>query len=410
MMECSWKVLVLIVCTSLGIQYTAIMSIRMTLKPSCTSMTVENRCGQIKDNVTRALCEDVNSQQARKHILIFATARSGSSFLGQLFNQNTDIFYLFEPLYHVQDMFTTSNDQLTIDRRSLLGAYRDLLHNLYDCDFYSLENYIKPVPKDHLTSSFFRSGSSNTLCSPPVCNQTGRIEESQCTKKCKPLNLTLASLACRYKHLAIKIIRISEINHLRTLVEDPRLNLRIIHLVRDPRAVLTSRINTFVDQYRPFKIWNSIGKKPHNVNLELISNICIDYSNSVEIGFSRPTWLKGKYMLVRYEDIAMDPVKKATEIYSFVGLEWKERVSRWIEENTKKAASSTKFNKFTTIRNSSETAESWRLHLHFNIVQAVQEICNITLSQLGYQVVDSIQQLKNLSQSLVEPRLFLPFV
>ncbi|XP_069809147.1 carbohydrate sulfotransferase 1-like [Dendropsophus ebraccatus] len=411
MMECSWKVLVLIVFTSLGIQYTAIKSLRMTFTSPCRNMAAENRCGHIKDNVTRALCEDVNGQQGRKHILILATARSGSSFLGQLFNQNPDIFYLYEPLYHVQNMFTNSNGLPTIDRRSLLGAYRDLLHNLYDCDFHLLENYIKPTPKDHVTYSFFRRGASKALCTPPVCNQLEDFQqESQCVKKCRKVNLTLASTACRsYRTMAIKTIRIPEINHMRTLVEDPRLNLKIIHLVRDPRAVLASRMSTFVDQYRSYNIWNSSGRKPHSIDLSLIRNVCIDYSNSLETAFGRPSWLKGKYMLVRYEDLARDPMKKATNIYNFIGLQWKEGLSSWIEENTN-ATVSPNSSKFATNRKSSETVENWRFQLHLGIVQMVQDICNTTISQLGYQFVDSTQQLRNLSQSLVEPRVFLPFI
>ncbi|XP_040201138.1 carbohydrate sulfotransferase 1-like [Rana temporaria] len=408
MMECSWKVLVLLVFTSLGIQYTAIKSLRTTMMSSCANTMAENRCGHLKDNITRALCEDVNTQQSRKHILIFATARSGSSFLGQLFNQNPDVFYLFEPLYLVQ--YKLANRYPAIDRRSLLGAYRDLLQNLYDCDFYLLENYIKPTPKDHVALSFFRHGASNALCSPPVCEQLERLEENICSKKCQRVNLTLASTACRsYRYMAIKTIRIPEIDHLRTLAEDPRLNLKIIHLVRDPRAVLASRISTFVDQYRLYQIWNSSGKMPHNLDLNPIKNMCIDYSKSVETAFGRPSWLKGRYMLIRYEDLARDPVKKANEIYNFIGLEWKDNLTAWIEENTNASVPSN-VSKFTTNRNSSETAENWRLHLHFNIVQAVQELCNKTLFQFGYQSVDSIHQLKNLSQTLIEPRVFLPFI
>ncbi|KAM9311168.1 carbohydrate sulfotransferase 1-like [Gastrophryne carolinensis] len=411
-MECSWKVLVLIAFTSLGIQYTAIKSLRTTMMSHCTNANSasEGRCRHLKDDMTRTMCEDVIGQQDRKHILVLASARSGSSFLGQLFNQNSDIFYLYEPLYHVQYMFTNSKGQPTIDRRSLLGAYRDLLHNLYDCDFYLLENYIKPTPKDHVTFSLFRHGASNVLCSPPVCEQKERVEESHCAKNCRKINLTLASEACRtYKYKAIKTIRIPEINHLRTLVEDPRLNLKIVHLVRDPRAVLASRMTTFVDQYRPYQIWNSSGRKPLKIDLNAIMNTCMDYSNSIKTALGRPSWLKGRYMLVRYEDIAKDPLKKAIEIYNFVGLEWKDNLTAWIEENTNASVPSN-VNKYTTNRNSSETAENWRLHLHFNIVQVVQDICNTTLSELGYQPVDSIQQLKNLSQSLVEPRVFLPFI
>ncbi|KAG8438818.1 hypothetical protein GDO86_005130 [Hymenochirus boettgeri] len=413
-MECSWKAVVLLVFTSLGIQYTAIKSLRMAFKPPCREMGSESRCLQkeFKDNATRMFCEDYLQQESRKHIIILATTRSGSSFLGQIFNQNPDIFYLYEPLYHVQRAFTNSSGrvQKPIDRRSLLGAYRDLLHNLYNCDFYFLENYLRPIPKDHETSSFFRRGASNALCLPPLCEQINPVNEHLCSKKCKTVNLTLVSDSChRYKHMAIKTVRIPEINDIRTLVEDPRLNLKVIHLVRDPRGILASRMNTFTDLYRAWKIWNTLGRKPHNIDLSQITTTCTDLSNSVETGFSRPLWLKGKYMLVRYEDLARDPVTKAKEMYKFIGLEWKVKVQKWIEQNTKGYVGLTRNFKFSTSRNAAETAENWRLHLGLGLVHALQQICNVTLSLLGYQTVDSTIQLRNLSNSLVEPKTFTPF-
>ncbi|OCT88233.1 carbohydrate sulfotransferase 1 [Xenopus laevis] len=412
-MECSWKAVVLLVFASLGIQYTAIKSLRTAFKSPCQVMGGESRCFQrdLRDNASRLLCEDLG-QVNRKHIILLATTRSGSSFLGQIFNQNPDIFYLYEPLYHVQRAFTNSSTRMQkqIDRRSLLGAYRDLLHNLYNCDFYFLENYLRPAPKDHETTSFFRRGASNALCLPPVCEQLHPIEEHLCSKKCRTVNLTLVSKSChQYKHMAIKTVRIPEINDIRTLVEDPRLNLKVIHLVRDPRGILASRINTFTDLYRAWKIWNSSGRKPHHIDLSQITTTCTDLSNSVETGFSRPTWLKGKYMLVRYEDLARDPIRKAKEMYEFVGLGWKDNVQKWIEQNTNGNGVPLGNFKFTTSRNAAETAENWRLHLCLDVVLALQNMCNVTLSLLGYQAVHSAPQLKNLSHTLVEPRIFLPF-
>lgn len=418
-MECSWKTVLLLVCASLGIQYTAIRSLRTTLNSPCPDMGAEAHCPQkeLKDNSGGLVCEDSGNvhdtvqQQSRKHIIIFATTRSGSSFLGQLFNQHPEVFYLFEPLYHVQQAFTNSSARVkgNLDRRALLGAYRDLLHNLYDCDFNFLENYIKPVPRDHETFSFFRRGASNALCSKPVCENVPVLEEHLCAKKCKAVNLTLASKACHARrHIAIKTVRIPEINDIRTLAEDPRLNLKIIHLVRDPRGILTSRIGTFTDQFRSWKIWNRTGRKPHSVDLSHVTTTCEDLSKSAEMGFSRPSWLKGKYMLVRYEDLARYPVRKAKEIYQFIGLDWERNVHRWILQNTNGSVSTGNY-KFTTSRNSAETAESWRLRLCFSIVQSIQDLCNNTLVQLGYQLVESAAELRNVSHSLVEPKTFLPF-
>ncbi|XP_026221799.1 carbohydrate sulfotransferase 1 [Anabas testudineus] len=415
-MECSWKTVLLLVCASLGVQYTAIRTLRDSLSGPCQGAY---RCQtrHYRDSRWRALCDDswVPVESPRKHILLFATTRSGSSFTGQLLNQHSGVFYVFEPLYHVQQAFTNSSTRLrrTLDRRALLGAYRDLLLNLYTCDLHFMENYIRPEPQDHVTSSFFRRSSSHALCSPPVCLEGGdgaasdQPDETWCPKKCGALNLTLASVSCLSRgHVAIKTVRVPEVRDLRTLSEDPRLDLKIIHLVRDPRAILASRMMAFSDQFRAWKIWNATGRQPRYVDLSQITSTCKDMAASVETGMQRPVWLRGRYLLVRYEDLALNPTEKATEIYKFVGLEMEDRVQMWIAKNTNTNLSSpSEWNyRYSTTRDSRATAESWRLRLGFDIVRAVQNLCNNTLALLGYKQVHSAAELRNLSHSLVEHR------
>lgn len=417
-MECSWKTVLLLVCASLGVQYTAIRTLRDSLSAPCPgAYSCQGR--HHRDSRWRLLCDDSwpSGELSRRHILLFATTRSGSSFTGQLLNQHPEVFYVFEPLYHVQQAFTNSSSRLrrTLDRRALLGAYRDLLLNLYTCDLHFMENYIHPEPQDHMTSSLFRRSSSHALCSPPVCGEnldgvSESPDESWCPKKCGALNFSLASVSCLSKgHVAIKTVRVPEVGDLRTLTEDPRLDLRIIHLVRDPRAILASRIMAFSDQFRAWKIWNATGRQPRYVDLTQITSTCKDMTASLTTALQRPPWLRGRYLLVRYEDLALNPKDKAEEIYRFVGLDMDERVQAWITRNTNSnTGSPSDWNyKYSTSRDSRTTAESWRLRLSFDIVRTVQNLCNHTLSQLGYRPVHSAAQLRNLSQSLVEPRTFL---
>ncbi|XP_059362668.1 carbohydrate sulfotransferase 1-like [Carassius carassius] len=419
-MECSWKTLLLLVCTSLGVQYTAIRSLHDSFSGPCQdSAHCQGRQG--KEQRWKSLCDDsrvpdeTSAAAARKHILLFAQTRSGSSFTGQLFNQHPDMFYVFEPLFHVQQAFTNSSSRLqrALDGRALLGAYRDLLLNLYNCDFSFLESYIRPEPQDHMTGAFFRRSSSHALCTPPVCQEggeeilAGQPDEVWCPKKCQTLNLTLASQACQARtHLAIKTVRIPEIGDLRTLSEDPRLDLRIVHLVRDPRAILTSRMAAFAGKFRAWKIWNATGRQPRYVDLTQITRTCRDIEYSVETSLQKPTWLRGRYLLVRYEDLALNPEEKAKEIYRFLGLDLHQRVLTWIAHNTNGTVpSSSEWNyKYSTTRDSKATAQSWRVHLNFDIVKTVQSLCNRTLSLLGYRLVQSVDELRNITKSLMEPR------
>lgn len=108
------------------------------------------------------------SSGGRKHILLLATTRTGSSFVGEFFNQHGDnMFYLFEPLWHVERMLTMAAD--TNNGTVLAGIYRDVIQGLFLCDFSPLEKFISPPPQDHVTPSLFRRESSISLCDEPVC-------------------------------------------------------------------------------------------------------------------------------------------------------------------------------------------------------------------------------------------------
>lgn len=411
-MQCSWKAVLLLALASIAIQYTAIRTFTAKSFHTCPGLT--------ETGLAERLCEEgptFSYNLSRKtHVLILATTRSGSSFVGQLFNQHMDVFYLFEPLYHVQNTLIPrfTQGKSPADRRVMLGASRDLLRSLYDCDLYFLENYIKPPPVNHTTDRVFRRGASRVLCSRPVCDPPGAsdliLEEGDCVRKCGLLNLTLAAEACRERsHVAIKTVRVPEVNDLRALVEDPRLNLKVIQLVRDPRGILASRSETFRDTYRLWRLWYGTGRKPYNLDVTQLTTVCEDFSSSVSTGLMRPSWLKGKYMLVRYEDLARNPMKKTEEIYEFLGIPLDSHVARWIQNNTRGDPTLGK-HKYGTVRNSAATAEKWRFRLSYDIVAFAQNACQQVLAQLGYKMANSEEELKNPAISLVEERDFRPFL
>ncbi|KAI4890849.1 hypothetical protein NFI96_003752 [Prochilodus magdalenae] len=420
-MQCSWKAVILLGLASIGIQYTVIRT--FTGKPFhiCPVPNPLNCSLGPEAEAFGGLCDEFPyyfyNNSRKTHILILATTRCGSSFVGQLFNQHSDIFYLFEPLYHVQTTliphFTHSRN--VADRRVMLGASRDLLRSLYDCDLYFLESYIKPQPANHTTDKLFRRGASKALCSPPVCDALSPsepyLEEGECIRKCASLNLTLAAESCRDKrHVAIKTVRIPEIGDLRALIEDPRLNLKVIQLVRDPRGILASRIETFRDTYRLWRIWRATGRRPYNLDLTQLSTVCEDLLRSITTGSSRPSWLRGRYFLVRYEDLARNPLQKTREIYDFLGLSMEKSVEEWIQNNTRGNNDISARHKYGTVRDSAANAESWRLKLSHEIVEHTQTVCQQVLEELGYKSVNSPEELRNMSASVVEDRTFVPFL
>lgn len=230
-------------------------------------------------------------------------------------------------------------------------------------------------------------------------------DEDWCQKYCQILNLTLASMACHSRrHVSIKTVRIPLISQLRLLTEDPRLDLRVVHLVRDPRAILASRLVTFPAEFSAWRIWNATGKQPPSMDLTQIMKTCQDMEDSVNTGLQKPAWLHGRYLLVRYEDLALNPEAKAKEIYRFLDVDIGDKVLKWISQNTNDTSTIKAI--YSTKRDSKTASESWRLSLNFDIVETIQKLCKNTLDLLGYKIVQSQVELKNISNSLVEPKTF----
>lgn len=347
-------------------------------------------------------------RRGRKHILLLATTRTGSSFVGEFFNQQGDnMFYLFEPLWHVEKMLTLETGGT--NATAAAKAYRDVLQQLFLCDFSLLESFIEPLPVDHITTALFRRESSSSLCEDPVCSPfiKGVFERYHCkTRRCGPLNLTTASESCLQKeHRAIKSVRVRQLETLRPLAEDPRLDVKFIQLVRDPRAVLASRMVAFAAKYKNWKQWAMDGDVPiDDDEVRKLKGNCDNIRMSAEIGLRQPPWLRGRYMLVRYEDIARFPMRKATEMYRFTGIPFTPRVKSWILKNTQ--ASKETSGVYSTQKNSSEQVEKWRFSLPFKIAQVVQRVCGPTLKLFGYKFVSSEEMLTDKSVSLIEDKVF----
>ncbi|KAJ0056785.1 hypothetical protein NL108_017642, partial [Boleophthalmus pectinirostris] len=168
----------------------------------------------------------------------------------------------------------------------ILGASRDLLWSLFRCDLFALERYFRPAPIDHMVPNLFMRRFSRAMTQPPVCQDD----------PCDPVNLTRAAQACREKsHVVYKTVRVVVVEELRPLLEDPRLNVKVIQLVRDPRGILSSRIETFSHWYKPWNVWKSSGLRPASlhINPPQFNSTCHELHASLKTAQRRPRWLRG---------------------------------------------------------------------------------------------------------------------
>ncbi|XP_076829595.1 carbohydrate sulfotransferase 2a [Brachyhypopomus gauderio] len=351
-------------------------------------------------------------QTSRKQLVyVLTTWRSGSSFFGELFNQNPGVFFMFEPLWHVWQKLYPA------DAVSLQGAQRDMLRAIYRCDFSVFQMYQSHTGKNLTTVDLFGSGLNKVVCSYPLCSSyrkdvVGMVDEKVC-KMCPPQDVVVLERECRkYGTIVIKGVRILDVNILAPLLEDPSLNLKIIHLVRDPRAVANSRIKTKHALMREnFQVLRSKSQKAQYVDhrrkyvsdfysVSTMEVICEYMSYTLKSALSPPDWLKGKYMLVRYEDLAKNPVQTLRNAYRFANLTISSAIESFVMNMT--GGGSSYVSSFqVSSRNATHAANAWRTLLSYEQVKQVETYCSYAMSVLGYLPIQSPAVLKNLSVSLL---------
>ncbi|XP_028833553.1 carbohydrate sulfotransferase 2-like [Denticeps clupeoides] len=361
--------------------------------------------------------------QRRQLVYVLTTWRSGSSFFGELFNQNPDVFFLYEPMWHIWQKLYPG------DAVSLQGAARDMLGSLYRCDLSVFQLYNGPGGRNVSSLGIFGATLNKVICSLPLCGAyrrdvVGLVEEKVC-KKCPPRGLGVLEAECsKYNTIVIKGVRVLDVNVLTPLMEDPSVDLKVIHLVRDPRAVANSRIrsrhglireNLQVVRSRDPKLRRAPFADPaHKLNkkegadfhsIGAMEVICDRTSRTLRTALDPPDWFRGKYAVVRYEDLVEDPVKSLRSIYRFVNLTTSGDIEAFALNMTSGSGSSTKpF--IVSSRNATQAANAWRTALSFQQIRQVEEYCHHSMELLGYVRARTPGHAKDLSKSLlVAPRL-----
>lgn len=356
--------------------------------------------------------------RTRQLVYVLTTWRSGSSFFGELFNQNHGVFFLYEPMWHIWQKLYPG------DALSLQGAERDMLRALYSCDFSVFQLYNTQAWTNLTTLDLFGSAYNKVICSYPLCSFYRKdvvemVDETVC-KKCPQMSLQALEDQClKYDTIVIKGVRILNINVLAPLMEDPSFNLKVVHLVRDPRAMANSRIKSNYGLIREnMQVMRSANPKMRraplsNLNHKLFRKdlsdyhaigamevICEHISKTLKTALSGPSFLKGKYTVVRYEDLVENPVGTLKRVYHFVNLTVGHDMEAFVVNMTR--GHNSYINPFrVSSRNATLAASVWRTVLTFHQIRQVEDYCGHSMSVLGYIRVRSLWEAKDLSKSLL---------
>lgn len=343
-------------------------------------------------------------QDSKVHILILSSWRSGSSFVGQVFSQHPDVFYLMEPAWHVWVQMHPNGAKV------LKMAVRDLVRSTFLCDMSVFDAYMN---ENRPVSHLFQWEVSRALCSPPMCNyyqKTDLTNDLMCKKHCNMTKFFKMEETCKsYSHVVIKEVRFFELKSLLPLFTDPSLNLKVIHLVRDPRAVLKSRNKSLYALLRDNGIVLGVGTKHiekdkgEDSNYEVMKEICKSHLLIHELATEQaPNILKQRYMMVRYEDVVREPLKELSAMYKFAGLSLTPKLESWIYNITHGKGTGSAFK--ITSRNAKSISEAWRTEMPFKDIVKIQNICGRAMQMLGYELVQTEFEQKLLSRDLIHPQ------
>ena len=193
------------------------------------------------------------------------------------------------------------------------------------------------------------------------------------------------------KRKVVKTIRLSMYNAEKLLNENP--NLKVIHLVRDPRGMFASQFKTRL-------------LKPTLFQAQF-KEMCTRMTDDAQVTKRLIKGGNSNVKLLRYEDLASNPVKVVTELYKFIGEPFTEDVLKYVLENT---SLNLKDNCMYCTRrgNSTLTANKWRRTINAVFLRMVNHFCGKVYSTYGYKLVESIKVLRNLNIPVVNE--FIPLL
>ncbi|XP_069983593.1 carbohydrate sulfotransferase 1-like [Penaeus vannamei] len=206
--------------------------------------------------------------------------------------------------------------------------------------------------------------------------------------RCKPSracsSTAFVGKVCRMASLHVaKVLRLS-LRWARPLLEDEDLDVQIIYMVRDPRAVFSSRAR--VD-------WCT------SSTCRGIQTVCSLLGKDLAEAAALLQEYPHRFMFVQYEEMCQNMSASLADMMDFLGLpvtDVQKNMLRYESPST---------DPHTIAKNSLLQAQLWRNLTSFeDIVVPVQDSCRASLEKLGLRIFSSYNELQNLSvPALIRP-------
>ncbi|XP_069950453.1 carbohydrate sulfotransferase 3-like [Cherax quadricarinatus] len=291
-------------------------------------------------------------------LLLSSMPRGGSTLLTEMLSTKERSITFFEPLWPLQ------KKKCIEDEQCVTQYLADVFACNYNPDF---ERWLKT--KD-LFLSYFSSDAKECT----------RITDQKAKELClKKLNLREMCLLSPIR--IIKVIR-ARMAWMKNLLSNNSLDLKIIHLIRDPRGSLYS--------ISKFKDWN---KDPHERCLGLQE----DLQSFDQLSQEFPT----KLLQVKYENLSLHPHNVSKDILQFLYGDGNlpEYLVTYISTHMTNNSES---HSMSTTKESKKQYEAWRFKMPQKMLKAVQDepTCLYSIKYMQHTLFKDQKHARNSSISL----------
>ncbi|XP_069134220.1 carbohydrate sulfotransferase 1-like [Argopecten irradians] len=300
-------------------------------------------------------------------VMLIGYLRGGTTFLGEVLGFRRVNFYIYEPLNTLQlwghmdnGVVCYMNNNTCSNKTNMTDdTFLNVMRGIYNCDSQKYQHVLQPWQ--------YSKSIGLTQRNRPVCHQ-----QDLCFNKYLNECPTAVSKVSKVPRLSIGLA-------LKLLHEFP--NLKIIHLFRDPRAILNSR-----DKARKAGWWATF--------LGTMS-LCEKMRTNIRESSALERVYPKRIYTVFYENLVQNVSGSIAEIYKFLGYSFDEKEKFRLKEMTQ--ASTDGKDTDTRRRNSALTAREWRNNIDIRVLDETNTACSDIYQRLGYPQLNNEIELRNIS-------------
>ena len=180
----------------------------------------------------------------------------------------------------------------------------------------------------------------------------------------------LHRLCTESKYRVLKTIRTPLIWFKHLMEEFP--TMKIVHLVRDPRAILTSQ-----------RRFGECSRAKHGGLAGCTKFLCSSLEEDLVTYEMFTKLYPGRMYQLKYEETALNPLFKTKELYSFLNLKFTDSIRKYIVNITMSGYNAS-YTLDTVRPNSSEMVDKWRTKISDDLLETVQTLCKYSMEKLAY--------------------------